>query len=609
VSAIGAALGRTGTALQEAGRDARAAWGRGAWVAVAAVAVAALVPLALPGSVRIDGLAETGYLALAAVGLGFAIGIGGMPSLAQGAFVGVGAVSAAHLVGTGWPPLAAAAAGGAAAGVVGAAVGAALARFRPVYVAVATWLATWLFALALEAFPSLAGGSRGLVVAPQPIAGLSPTPTLHYELALLLVAIALLGHWALSRSSFGLCLRAASRRPAAAAALGVPGARLRVTAFAGGAAVGGLAGGLAVQLAAVADPQAYGPELSFRLLVAVLVGGAASALGPVVGVLVLGGLSLVADGLGRLTGAETTRFGPMLAALLLLAVLAAGGDGIVPALASRLRRRRGFELDAPARGAPALPAELAVHGLAKRFEGLVALHGLRLELRPGRVAALIGPNGSGKTTALRLLSGTLASDAGTVRLDGRDVTREQARARVRLGLVRTLQATAVFDDLTALENAIVGASLRRRHGGALRALVATPKARREARETRRRALAALAAAGLEGVADRPAESLDATERRLLMVASALATEPRVLLVDEPSAGAGRAELERLAGVVEGLRRAGLALLLVEHNLRLVRSVADEVVVLDAGTPLAVGTPAEVARDPHVRAAYLGRHEL
>ena len=589
-------IAETGTALRGAWDDARASWSSHAWLALALLAVAALVPFVLPGSVRLDGLAETAYLAAAAIGLGFAIGIGGMPSVAQGAFVGVGALVAAHLAPS-WPPVAAALLGGAAAAAGGVAVGAAIVRFRPVYVAAATWIVTWLFALGLDAFPSISGGAAGLAVTPV------WTPTVHYEVALGLVALALLGHWALARSSFGLSLRAAATRPAAAAALGVEAPRLRLRAFAGSAALAGLAGGFAVQLVGVADPAAYGPLLSFKLLVAVLVGGAVSALGPAVGMLVVASLTPIADALGRVTGAETARFGPMLAALLLLAFLTAGGEGLVP-LATR-RLRRGSTRDAPASSLPTEGAGLDVSDLTKRFGGLIALDGLGLRVEPGRTVALIGPNGSGKTTALRLLAGTMEPDGGRIALGGADITRESTGARVRRGLVRTLQANAVFAGLTTLENAVVGASVRRRHGGAFRTLVATPKARAEDRETLGLALAALDAVGLAHRAGAPAETLSTAEQRLLMLASALATSPRALLVDEPSAAAGTAELERLTGVLSALGE-GLALLIVEHNLRLVRSLADEVVVLDAGKRLAAGTPDEIARHPAVRAAYLGR---
>ena len=158
---------------------------------------------------------------------------------------------------------------------------------------------------------------------------------------------------------------------------------------------------------------------------------------------------------------------------------------------------------------------------------------------------------------------------------------------------------------TGLENALVGAGLRRRFGGAWRTLIATPKSRSETARARESAQRALDAVGLSWAADVSARELAAFDQRLLMIATTLATEPRVLLLDEPAAGASSADLERIAALLRRCARAGLAVLLVEHNLRLVRAAADRVTVLEAGRVLASGSPAEVARDPAVRRAYLG----
>ena len=167
----------------------------------------------------------------------------------------------------------------------------------------------------------------------------------------------------------------------------------------------------------------------------------------------------------------------------------------------------------------------------------------------------------------------------------------------------------MFGELTALENVLVGAGLRSRDSGLLRTVFSTPRARRDAREREALAVAALDAVGLAGSARVRASELPGSEQRLLMLASALAAGPRVLLVDEPSAGASPLEVQRLAGVLDGLRARGLALLVVEHNLRLVRRIADRVVVMESGRPIASGSPDEVAADPAVRGAYLGRRTL
>ena len=172
--------------------------------------------------------------------------------------------------------------------------------------------------------------------------------------------------------------------------------------------------------------------------------------------------------------------------------------------------------------------------------------------------------------------------------------------------MRTLQATSVFAESTALENVLAGAGVVRRYGGPLRTLLATPLARRETAESKARARAILDDVGLGAAADTPAGELSGADQRVLMIAAALAAGPRVLLLDEPSAGAAPAELARLAELIRRLRDRGLALLVVEHNLRLVRSVANRVVVLDAGATIADGSADEVAADAGVRAAYLGR---
>jgi ABC-type branched-subunit amino acid transport system ATPase component len=441
--------------------------------------------------------------------------------------------------------------------------------------------------------------------------------TAHYELALALLVAAILICASLARGGVGIELRAARQRPAAAAALGVATARRRLGAFVASAAIGGLAGGLAVQLAGVADASDYGPYLSFRLFVAVLIGGAASVLGPTAGV---GGLALVtgaAGVLGALEGVESARFDPMLAALLLLAVLALGGEGVVPLLRGLITRRRvAFEREASATLIPVarIPARtrepvLVAEGLTKRFGSVIAADGVSLELAPGEICALVGPNGSGKTTVLRLLAGVLHPDAGNVLLDGSDLAHTPPRERARRGVVRTLQGSAAFGDLTALENLTVGAGLRRVHGGAVRTAVATPRARAEEAVTRTAARAVLADVGLAWAAEARAGELAGPEQRLLAVAAALATQPRVLLLDEPSAGASLDDVRRLDTLLSRMRDNGVAILLVEHNLRLVSSVADRVIVMAAGAVIATGTPAAVAADPDVRTAYLGRAAL
>jgi branched-chain amino acid transport system permease protein len=612
-AAAATTLVRTRDAVGGAAADLRRAWTLPLSAAAGAWAAAAILLPFVPG-VRVDAVAADVYLAFAATALGYCVGIGGTPVLGFGGFMAVGAFTAALLiVRAGWPFPAAALAGAAAAAAGGLCAGIGVIRLRPVFLAASTWLLAWLVAIFLAAFPSVSGGAQGLVfVAPGAFLGLQLTPTVHLELALVLLAAGVAAFAVLSRARPGLSLSAARQRRRDAEALGVRTARLRLGAFVGAATAGGLAGALATDLAGVADPSSYGIFLSLKLFVAVVVGGAASALGPAAGVAIVVAVFAVADPITSAIGVEPARFDPALAAVLLLVVLGLGGDGVVPLLARLvpLPTRAPPRADARPRQAAAAPSTgLRADGLRKTFGELVAVDDVSLELRPGEVRALIGPNGSGKTTALRLLGGSLRADRGRVTLGERDVSDLPPPERVRAGIAHTRQGAAGFPRLTALDHVLVAASARARYAGAVRALAATPLSRAETAEARAEALALLERFGLGYAAERPVAQLGGPERALLLIVAAYATGARVLLLDEPGAGGTREESRRLVQAVEGLRGEGTALLLVEHDLRLVRALADRVLVLDAGRTIAEGTPSEIGRDAAVRRAYLGPARL
>lgn len=549
--------------LTDAVRDVRASWRPRASLAVAAFAITALGPLVL-GDSRTADLADGLYLACAAIGLAFAVGVAGLPLLAQGAFVGVGAVTSAHLLAAGAPTFLAALAGGAAGGIAGGVVGYAFARVPRAGFAAATWIVSWLVAFALQSVTWFLGGSQGLVVTG------GPSAAQHYELALLLTGLAALGYLALARSPIGLQLSAAREREAATVALGLPVVRARALAVAVAGTAAGVAGALGVQLAGIGDPSQYGPFLSFRLFVVVLIGGALSPLGPPLGVLVLGVLSLAADLIGRLENVAAARAHTLLTAMMLLGVVSLGWEGIVRP--SRRARRA-----APAEPRPVEGGSLIATGLTKSFGSVAAVDDVAVGVAPGSITALVGPNGSGKTTVLRLLAGTLVPDAG--RIDS---------ARV----ARTLQSTAVFPTLTPLEHVLVASSTRRRRAGLIRSLVATPQARDEDARFTGEARRLLDRFGIPH--DVRAGELPVSDQRALMLASAYATGAQVLLVDEPSAGASASDAARLGELLRSLRDEGLGVLVVEHNLGLVRRLADRVIVLDAGHVVADGPPGAVA---------------
>src|SRR5262245_7736485 len=613
MSATPAALGQTRNALSAAARELRASWSRAATLWAVLFALALLAPAVLPEGRLVD-LAGFVYLALAAVGLGYAVGLAGIPSLGQGAFFGIGAFAEAIARSKGdvplLPSLLLAVLVAAACGVV---TGLATGRLRGAFVAVSTWILSWIVLLLLISFPGISGGAQGLVMPEARVLGQTLTPTVHYVLGLTLLGLALLAFAVLARRGPGLSLAAGRDQVEAALGLGVPVARLRLGAFTASATIAGLAGALSVELSQVADASAYGPVLSFELFVAVILGGARFALGPVVGLAVIAGFSNAAEEIGAARGLPPGRLEEMLTGYGMLLVLGLGGAGLLPFAGAWWQRVR--PRSERARAAPAAleafdsPAPLAASGVSKRFGSLEALTGLELEVAPGTVHALIGPNGSGKTTALKVIAGQLGADEGSINLGEEDLTGLPEAERADRGVVGTQQTTAVFPDLSVLENALVGAGLRRRSAGPFRTFFRTPRARADERRAEERALAALAFVGLGGDHDRPAPELTAHEQRLLMIASALATEPRVLLLDEPAAGASAAELERLADLLRTLRDRGLGLLVIEHNLRFVRRVADLVTVLEAGRRIATGTLAEVAADEAVRTAYLGRQSL
>ena len=244
---------------------------------------------------------------------------------------------------------------------------------------------------------------------------------------------------------------------------------------------------------------------------------------------------------------------------------------------------------------------LQVEGLVKRFGGIVATDQLSLEVRPGEVHAIIGPNGAGKTTLIAQLTGEIRPDSGHVRFLGRDITRLPMHRRSRLGLARSFQITSIFADFTALDNVALAVQAQAGHSFRF-----WRDARRES-ELRQPALAALTQVGLGARAGDPASSLSHGEHRQLEIAMALATRPKMLLLDEPMAGMGPEESSRLVEILRGFK-GSFATLLVEHDMEAVFALADRITVLVYGRVIATGTPDQVRENAEVRQAYLGEEQ-
>jgi branched-chain amino acid transport system ATP-binding protein len=247
-------------------------------------------------------------------------------------------------------------------------------------------------------------------------------------------------------------------------------------------------------------------------------------------------------------------------------------------------------------------AALQTQGLVKRYGALLVTDDVSLDIRPGELHAVIGPNGAGKTTLINQLSGELASDAGGVHFDGRDVTAAPIHSRARAGLLRSYQVTSIFEEFTVLENATLSAMAARRHAwGFWRSMLADPAARAAADE-------AVQAAGLQPVADTVAGELAYGQRRQLELAMGLAAQPKFLLLDEPMAGMSVQESAAVTELLRGLKRR-YTILLVEHDMDAVFALADRVSVLVYGRVIFTGTPDEIRAHPEVRAVYLGEETV
>lgn len=565
-----------------------------------------------PTNYAIGVLTRCMILAIVAIGLNILIGQAGLVSLGQAAIYGVGAYIAAWLAlraGLGFIP--AVAAGVCAAALVGAALAYPSVRVRGVYLAVITIAFGLIFQNVLIEWVPVTGGTLGLTGIPRAeVFGVRLTRQIYFWVAAGALAIAFILQYTLTHSRYGRAMRATAQSANAASALGIDVASTRMFAFVVSAALAGLAGALYTFLNLFVNYETFTFFQSISFLLMVIFGGVGTLAGPLVGA---GILTYVPELFQGFKEWQTFAYGAMLA--IVMFAMPSGIVGSIAALYERLtsRARARQSLPWPEQGAleavhpnSEAPGTCVadVQGLTIVFGGLTAVSNATLQVEAGKVHGLIGPNGAGKSSLLNLISGFYTPTSGRMRLSGADTAGLKAHDLARRGLARTFQNTELFGDMTVLENVLVGC-----HGHYRTTLPETLlRLPRFAREEKAKALEAanlLALVGLTAFADEKAKNLPFGHQRRLEIARALATRPKLLLLDEPAAGLTHGEIEQLKDLIRLLTRRGIAVVLVEHHVDMVMNLSDHVTVLDYGEIIASGPAAVVQDDPRVMEAYFG----
>ncbi|MCC5577482.1 branched-chain amino acid ABC transporter ATP-binding protein/permease [Microtetraspora sp. AC03309] len=579
----------------------------GAWFVVVGLVVALPWLGASGATLRLVTLVA--ILALVVSGLNLTLGYAGELALAQVPIYAAGAYATGYLATTVVNDLLVTMVAAILVAVfVGVVTGLPGLRLGGWTLAITSFFVVLLIPSIVNAFGDHLGGYEGMIGIPMPaVFGVDLDGDAFYVVIVAVTTLWFVVFRNIAVSRHGAALLVLKQSPILASAVGTSPQSTKIIAYAIGAVPAGIAGCFAAYVDAFLSPLAFGLELSIVILAAGILGGPTSVYGALVGaaVMQIGPLrvtvfdkyALVAYGLFLVVGG------------LLLSNGLAG-------LFNRFRRRVRPHRRAPAPDAPDAIGEqdvdlpvvegqpLLVQGVRKRFGGNIAVDDVSFEARPGRITALVGPNGSGKTTIMNLISGFYTLDAGTVTLGDRVISGLPAHRVARRGVGRTFQTPLIPQGLSVRDTIVTG-RLSSHRVSLLATALRLPRHWKALVEERRTSLEIMRALGLDRHADTPAADLALGTRRMLELGRAIAGGSALVLLDEVASGLDEDDIHGLVRVLDKMRAAGITVILVEHNFTLVRAVADHVVVLAEGRVLAAGSPADIAADPVVVRTYLG----